>query len=486
MIFQDLRQFIEKVKESGDIREVSGADWDLEIGAITDISSEIAEPPLLLFDNIKDYQSGFRVVSNVFASMKRIAMSLSLPLDLSSVQIATKWKERLGKIDLIPPKTVSNGPIMENQVQDIDLFRFPVPRWHEHDAGRYIGTGSSVICKDPDSDWVNMSPYRNQVFDKRTLGCHGAPKSHLAMIREKYWKQGKSCPIAIAFGQDPTTFLASTHTLPVGMSELDYAGWVHGEPVEVVTGPLTGLPIPANAEIAIEGEIPPLDIEKHDEGPFGEYTGYYAGHHKNDPVVRVKAIYHRDEPILFGFPPTTPEIYNRYSAPFNSAHLWRTLERSGLPGIKGVWTLECSANMIIVASIKQMYPGHSRQVGHLVSAIPYAANVTRYVIVVDDDIDPSNVNQVVWALATRSDPETTIDLFRGRSCSPVDPRMTSKKRDAGEHTNTVAIIDACRPFEWIDKFPPTNTLNPELRERTLGRWGELLGIPKKELKPLFE
>ncbi len=157
MIFQDLRQFIENVKETNDIKEVSGADWGLEIGAITDISSEIAEPPLLLFDNIKDYPPGFRVVSNVFPSMKKIAISLSLPIDLTSVEIATKWKERLEKINLIPPKTVSNGPILENQIQDIDLFRFPVPRWHEHDAGRYIGTGSSVICKDPDSDWVNMS-----------------------------------------------------------------------------------------------------------------------------------------------------------------------------------------------------------------------------------------------------------------------------------------------------------------------------------------
>ena len=214
---------------------------------------------------------------------------------------------------------------------------FPTPHWHELDGGRYIGTADCVITGEPEEGgWVNVGIYRVQVHNKNTLGLYVSPGHHARIMREKYWEKGKSCPVVVTFGQDPLLFLVAGQSMPYGMSELDYCGGLRGAPVDVMRGDITGLPIPATAEIAIEGEVPPPQEQVHMEGPFGEWPGYYAHGAANEPVIRVKRLYYRNNPILCGAPPLKPPFIT-FGVPIGAAAIWNYLEKADVPDIKGVW-----------------------------------------------------------------------------------------------------------------------------------------------------
>src|SRR3989304_1978795 len=143
-MFNDIREFIEVAKKSGECKVVEGADWDIEIGAITDLSAELPNPPVLLFDKIKGYEAGFRVVTNQFSTAKRTALALGLPLEARGIELVRALRDRLkAGLPSLPPVEVETGPVKENILTGdaVDLYRFPTPKWHEHDGGRYIGTG---------------------------------------------------------------------------------------------------------------------------------------------------------------------------------------------------------------------------------------------------------------------------------------------------------------------------------------------------------
>ena len=158
--------------------------------------------------------------------------------------------------------------------------------------------------RDPDGGWINASIYRVQVHGKdRVTIQFDHPGRHGAIIAKKYWDQGKGCPIAVVNGEDPALFIAGFEYLPTGSSEYDFAGAIKDAPIEVFAGPVTGLPLPARAEIILEGELLPVTQETLPEGPFGEFTGYYATDKRPCPVMVVTAVHHRNDPILLGSPP---------------------------------------------------------------------------------------------------------------------------------------------------------------------------------------
>jgi 4-hydroxy-3-polyprenylbenzoate decarboxylase len=147
--------------------------------------------------------------------------------------------------------------------------------------------------------------------------------------------------------------------------------------------------------------------------------------------------------------------------------LWDAIEAAGVPDICGVWQHHMAPNwMFTVVSIQQRYPGHARQAGLVASQAQGGAYMGRYVIVVDEDIDPSNIEDVIWALTTRSDPERDIEILRRCWSGPLDPIIP----EGGKGFNSRAVIDACRPYEWRDQFPPVVEVEPELRERVLRKW----------------
>ncbi len=471
----DLREYIAEIKSVGELRELDGADWNLEIGTLTELVGE-KDGPSLLFDNIKDYPQGYRVLAMCMNNAKQINKALGFPADQPTLDLLKAFKDKLAQVKPLPPEEVSSGPVLEN-IQEgaaVDLLKFPTPWWHEGDGGRYLGTGCMLIMRDPVGQWVNVGTYRLQLHDRDTLGSHISPGHHGRLIRENYWQQGKSCPVVAVFGVHPLTWLTSMLAYPWGTPELDIAGGLAGSPIKVIKGQYTDLPIPFDAEIAIEGECPPPEMESRPEGPFGEWPGYYASGERMNPVIKVKRVLHRNDPIILGVPPLKPPASGVASHFIRSASVWQDLEHMGIPGIKGVWHLRGgSSRYFTVVSIEQRYAGHAKQVATASMSSPEGAYHGRFTIVVDDDIDPTNEGDVLWAVATRCDPASDIDILRDCWSTPLDPTISPEKRQAGNFTNSRAIINACRPFHWKNQYPRVNRASDELRSQTLKKWPEL-------------
>jgi UbiD family decarboxylase len=187
-------------------------------------------------------------------------------------------------------------------------------------------------------------------------------------------------------------------------------------------------------------------------------------------VLHVKAIYHRSNPILHGDPPLIPSA-EKGELSIESLSLWEALDNSGLPGIKGVYALNTGGGLTTVVSIKQQYAGHARQVGRVASGLKHS--MCRIMIVVDDDVDITNPEEVLWAVATRSDPEQSWEIQRDCVSTWLDPVIRPEQKLRGALTSSRALIIACRPWEWMDDFPPVNRVSEELRRDTLAKWRSL-------------
>src|SRR2546430_1038150 len=220
----------------------------------------------------------------------------------------------------------------------------------ELDGGRYIGTGCSVVTRDLDSDWVNVGTYRVQVLDRNHVALDMIAGKHGRIQYEKHKAAGKRFPVAIVCGSDPLAYLISGIEVPFGMCEYDYMGAILKQPVAVVRGELTALPFPAASEIVLEGFVEPND--ERNEGPFGEFHGYYPGKANNAPVVTVDRGYFRKDPILMGSPPAKPPNDYSYSkAVMRSALLMDAVVAAGVPDVKAAWAHEIvSARMFHAVS----------------------------------------------------------------------------------------------------------------------------------------
>jgi len=473
MGFRDLRDFLAAIDKLGMLRVVEGAHWDLEIGAISQMMQESEENPVLLFDKIPGYPPGFRVLANHQNSPQKQALILGIPTHLGLLELVREMKERRKQTSFIPPREVKDGPILENcdRGDKVNLPKFPTPRWRTLEGGRYIGTATLVINRDPDEGWVNMGCYRQMIHDQRTVGYFVEPHHHGMIIAKKYWARGKACPVVACYGQDLELFHAATASAPWGRSELDLAGGLKGEPVEVIRGELTGLPIPARAEIAIEGEVPPPEIDSRIEGPYREWPGYYSQESTPQPVIHVKAVYHRNDPILTG-PPSCNRNISVGTVTHAAIAVWEALERTALPGIRGVWA---HANgLFIVISLKQEFAGHAKMALLTATAARGSNSAYRYYVVVDEDIDPTSMHDVLWAMTTRCLPEEQIDIVRGTVSTRVDPIISPKKREAGDLTCGRVLINACKPWDWIEHFGKSMTFTPEFERQVHEKWGHLL------------
>lgn len=478
--YGDLREWLERADELGELKKVDGASWEADIGNVTEMLHHTYPAPAVLFDNVPGCEPGFRVAVNTLGSNEKIAMTMGLPAGLSKVELSRGINGRLNRNSLIPMKVVEGGSVMENVDEggDIDLYKFPTPIWHEGDEGtRYIGTAGYVVTRDPDNhDWVNIGTYRVMIHGKDRLGSYISPGKHGFIHREKYFERGEPCPVAMVFGGDPLSFLMSSTELPQGVSEYDYIGGLRGEPFEVIQGPVTGLPFPASAEIVVEGYLNPDPDSYELEGPFGEWAGYYASSPRPEPVVDVKAVYYRNDPIILGSPPNRPpDELARFRAFIRSALLEEEIRKAGVPDITAAWAHEAGgARMLLGIAIKQRYPGHAAQAGHVAATCRVGAYAGRYIVVVDDDVDVSDLEELTWAMCTRSDPAESIDFIKNAWSSVIDPRVSPGKKESGDLVISRAVIDATRPYHWRDEFPKVNAPSRETMDKTREDWGYLL------------
>ena len=457
----------------GELQTVTGASWEKDIGEISEMFIHTADTPSVVFDEIPGYPAGRRILVNTTATRSRLALTLGLPTDIERRPLMDEFLCLTENTRAVAPAVVDDAPLFENvqRGDDVDVYTFPTPQWHPEDGGRYIGTGCAIVTRDPDADWVNLGCYRVMIHDERNVGLYISPGKHGRQMRDKYFERGEPCPVAVICGMDPLIFVGSTIEVPFGVSEYEWAGAIRGAPYRVVELPVTGLPVPASSEIVLEGFI------HHDrlapEGPFGEWTGYYGRTQPAEPVLTVEALYYRNDPIMLGMPPNKPPSYDPYlyRQYLRSALLLRELAGSGIPGIVDVNCFAVGGTRLFnVASIEQKYAGHARQALHALASCNAASYLGRVVVVVDEDIDVTDLDDVLWAILTRADPARSIDIINRALSGPLDPALPP----GDKQYNSRLLIDATKPWEWRNEFPQPLGPDAQTKAEVRKKWGHLL------------
>ena len=473
MPFKDLREFIDRLEKEGEVQRIKEeVDWNLEVGAMIRWANEKGLPAPL-FEMVKDYPEGYRIFGSPLGTQKRMAIAMDMDTNSSVREMQDEYLKR--KRNPIKPVLVKDGPCKENiHIGDkVDLLAFPVPMQHLSDGGRYIGTWHLTINKDPDSDWVNWGMFRNMLQNKNTVGIEAGPYTHFGMLHtQKYLAKNKPMEVAIAIGPEPmSTFCAST-CFPYGVSEVDITGGMRGEPVELVKCETVDLEVPATSEIVIEGEVRPHD--EMEEGPFAEYTGYMVTLKSPRPVIRVKAVTHRNDPILattcMGMPVIDDNVLNMVSL---AAELQEVLTAQGLP-VVGVSMFKEICWALVVVAVKVPYANVASDIAHVLWG-SRAGFCLSYIIVVEDDVDPFNMGEVMHALATKCHP------YRG-IVREEHARMTSYEPWADHHERKYRVgaktyFDCTWPLEWDPadvpikaSFANTKMYPLEVQQKALAKW----------------
>ena len=475
--YEDLRDWLVQVEAIGELAHPHGADWNLEIGAVSEVDYR-RRGPALLFDHVKDHEPGFRVLTSSTNSARRLGLALRMGTEHTDATLVealrgspNRWAAAAKDFR---PVEVETGPVFENVMEGdaVDLMRFPSPFWHAMDGGRYIGTGTAVATIDPEDHWVNLGAYRSMLVDRNHVTMNIVSGKHGFTHIDKWMAREGRAPIALHIGMDPLFMILAGVEVPTGISELNYAGAVRGEPVKVVRSTLTGLPLIASAEIVLEGWIHKGD--KTAEGPFGEWPGYYVSGTTQESFFKVERVLYRNNPILLGAPPAKPpHDYSYMRTIMKSAMIFDALVAAGIPEVRGVYAPECGGGrMLVIVAIRQRYPGHARQAGFIASQCREAAYMGKYTIVVDEDIDVTNLEEVLWAVCTRTDPATSIDFIRRAWASKAEPML----RKGEPAFNSRAVIDACKPYEWIDEFPKVAQADPVYLREIEKKWGDLFTV----------
>lgn len=479
MELTDLRDYLEILEEYGELQRVqSEVDWNLEMGAITRRCYDLGAPAAL-FENVKGYPKGYRALGAPLGTSRhpkhslfaRTAIALKLPPQATAKEIMQTYLERKGK--LIPPVRVNTGPCKENIIlgEDVDVLKFPIPLIHGGDGGRYIGTWHTVITKDPDSSWVNWGMYRLMVHDRNTLGCLFPLQQHIGQMYQKYEAMNRPMPVAVAIGGQPVIPIVSCVQLPPFVNEVEVAGALQGSPIPLVKCETSDLEVPASAEIILEGEV--LPHERRMEGPFGEYMGYEAGKSSLKPILKIHAITHRSDPILpfsnMGMPVHEGQTA---TALIKGAEIYGELKKLGLP-VKGVFCPPYAVGHMVVVSTDVPFVNFARRVAHAVWATKPGL-FTYYIVIVDADVDPTNMDEVLHAMTTKCHPVNGIHQVPHNPGFPVLlPFLPQKERLVGDAAGV--IFDCTWPKDWPQESIPIkasfeNLWPKEVQERVLQNW----------------
>lgn len=479
---RDLREWLARVDQLGELVRVREAvSRDEEMSAVSYLVAKQEPSPAVLFERASGFEKnpiGATLLWNILGpSLRRIALTLEEPPDTPTVELIRRVKDKLKR--RLPPREVARdaAPVYENTLTGdrIDLDQLPIPRHWPLDGGRYAGTGDAVITRDPDSGYLNIGTYRMMQQGKAEVGLYLSPGKDARLHITRAWQKGEAIHVAAAWGIDPLFMLVGSQTFPKNVSEYEFAGGIKGEPIPVVRGTTTDLLIPANAELVIEGIIRPGSVRA--EGPFGEFTGYYGRPEAGCPLVEVTAVHHRSNPILtnalMADYPSCEQ--SGFFSIIRSAKIWDDLDKLGIPGIHGVYSHPAAAGGfgMTVISLEQRHAGHAAQALALAAQVPGGAYYTKWIVAVDHDIDPTSMNEVIWAMASRCNPIEDIDILRNTWSTWLDPTQNPpEKRPYGSK----ALINACMEHRHLPAFSKRTTLRKEIYETVAARWREL-GLP---------
>ncbi|OGQ73048.1 MAG: UbiD-type (de) carboxylyase-like protein [Deltaproteobacteria bacterium RIFCSPLOWO2_12_55_13] len=479
---QDLRQWLERVDDLGElIRVKEPVDVIEEMSAISYLVAKQNPSPAILFESPHGYERspiGSRLLWNILGpSLRRIALTLEEPPDTPTVELIRRVKDKLKQ--RIPPREVpqSQAPIYENSVKGpaIALDQLPIPKHWPLDGGRYAGTADCVITRDPDSGYLNLGTYRMMLQGRNQVGLYLSPGKDARLHITRAWQKGEPIQVAAAWGIDPLFMLVGSQTFAKNVSEYEYAGGIKGQPIPVVRGTTTDLLLPANAELVIEGIIRPNSVKR--EGPFGEFPGYYGRPEAGCPLVKVTALHYRSKPIitnaLMADYPSNEQ--SGFFSIIRSARIWDDFDKLGIPGIQGVYCHPAAAGGfgMTAISLEQRYAGHAAQALALAAQVPGGAYYTKWIIAVDEDVDPTDTNQVIWAMSSRCNPIEDIDLLRNTWSTWLDPTQNPpEERPYGSK----ALINACKEHRYLPVFSKRTALRKEVYDQVAARWRKL-GLP---------
>jgi UbiD family decarboxylase len=479
-MIRDLRHWLGEVETLGELVHVrEPVDPIEEMGAVTYLVAKQSPSPAVLFEEpagLNHLQA--QLLWNILGpSIRRTALTLEEPADTPALELIRRVKDKMQQ--RIPPEEVSEreAPVYEHTLRgdEIDLTQLPFPKHWPLDGGRYAGTGDAVITRDPDSGYLNVGTYRMMIHGPRQCGLYLSPGKDARLHITRAWQRGESIHVAAAWGVDPLFMVVGSQTFPKNISEYEFAGGIKGEPVPVVRGKTSDLLLPANAEFVIEGEIRPGSIKS--EGPFGEFTGYYGRPEAGAPLVDVTAVHYRTRPILtnalMADYPSCEQ--SGFFAVARASRIWADLDRLGMPGIVGVYSHPAAAGGfgMTVLSLEQRYAGHAAQALALAAQVPGGAYYTKWIIAVDDDVDPTDIDQVIWAMGSRCNPIDDIDILRNTWSTWLDP---SQNPPEDRPYGSKALINACKEHRYLPVFSKRTALRREVYDRVASRW-MALGLP---------
>ncbi len=433
---KDMRSWIGQLEEAGELSTVGG-----EVHVEVDIGGRLFESKdkALLFDNVTDYP-GWRVLGQAPANWRQIGLAF----ETDAQNVVPEYARRVAP-GLVKCKMVDSGPVKEVVLtgKEANLLKLPVHRIAAKDPGRFIASGL-CIAKDPETGIRNMAMHRLQVKGSNKTGICLAPGRHTHLIYEKYEAMNKPMPMAIVIGHHPMYYFAAPYTAPLGVDELEVAGALLGEPVELTRCETIDLEAPAHAEMVLECEIPPKIRE--DEGPFSEFTGYYPNAPQPAPVVVVKAITMRKDAIYKAVQSgalTESIFYNGFPM---AVAIYRDLKNvAGYADIKSV-SSNWGCTFSVVVKMTPRFYGEAKHV--LLAAMSSLYHHQKICVAVDEDIDIYDPQDVAWAISTRVNPEVDIDVIPGVRGHPLDnsvPEVDKPGNTVWHRIGSKVLIDATKP-----------------------------------------
>lgn len=450
---KDLREYLAALDELGDVRRVDAeVPQGLEIGAFIRRSCE-TRAPAPLFNNISGTESGFRLLgapgalsSAAGRPLARIALSLGMSPDAGAHEIVQALAAARDR-EPVAPKQVRTAPCKQNVLlgEDASLARFPTPLLHEGDGGPYVNTWGTIVVRSPEGDWVNWSIARIMMLDDKHLTGLVMRPQHIEKAWRMWAERGEPMPFALVQGGDPALPFISGMPLPDEVDEPGFLGALFGEPMEVVAAETVDLQVPAGAEIVVEGHV---SVQRDaDEGPMGEYAGYAPADTTKQPTYTVEAITHRDRPIW----PTVVEgepvdEFHTATGLTMAAEVYALLRRAGLP-VATAWSPFESASHVMVISVQPDWrdelPGVSsaeltRRISDAIDEFRSQHLIPR-TFVLDDDVDPSDVAELLWALSTRCHPED----FRVARHGEVLPLLTCYTHEERHAQHGAKVVHDC-------------------------------------------
>jgi UbiD family decarboxylase len=452
----DLREFLKVLEEEHELQKIKvEVDPKHELGAICKLHNERPNSPALLFEHVKGHK--IPVVGQLLATDQRVALALNLPRE----HVFDETVRRAAKP--LPPRRIPQGPCQEIIFEgaDVDLGNLPICTNNPNDGGQYI-TAGHVIIKDPEYG-NNLAIYRMMVVSKNEVTIRFTPghDGHDFMRAAEKRKQDKF-EVAVCIGVPPAVYVASQFEPRAGVYELEIAGGLAGEPVEVVKCRTIDLEVPALAEIVLEGELT-IPAKTGDEGPFGEFCGYTTAQVPNERIMKIKAVTHRRNPIYHNIWLGKPPHEHLYVDALTYAVAAYQELKPAYPALKKAYAPPWGVSIVLILQLEKRLMRRGIVNNILASSLYTRSGKWKHVIVVDEDINMEDPNEVLWALTTRFQPATDMFVIPRSITSSLEPSA------AADGLTSKLMLDLTVKENFRGEVAePTDTM----RQQVLRRWAE--------------